>query len=70
MNGYFTIENCTAEQLDELRNSYFWADDTDAGELEALGIETPDDVPDWLLFQEYAHILFTDDDFWCTAGKT
>lgn len=66
---YFTVENCTAEQLDELRNAYFWADDTDRYELYDIDIDSPDDVPDWLLFQEYAGILFVNDDFFCTAGR-
>lgn len=66
---YFTVENCTADQLDELRNAYFWADDTDHNELFALGVWGPDAVPDWLLFREYAGIMFTNDDFFCTAGR-
>lgn len=64
---YFTVENCTPDQLDELRAAYFWADDTDPATLE--GIYFPGDVPNWLLYQQYARILFTNDDFCCTAGK-
>ena len=66
---YYTVENCTAEQLDELRDAYYWAYDTDRDELYDLGIYSPNDVPDWLLFQQYARILFTNDDFFCTAGR-
>jgi hypothetical protein len=64
---YYTVENCTAEQLDELRDAYFWADDTDPETL--IDIDSPDDVPDWLLFQQYAGILFVNDDFFCAAGR-
>lgn len=63
----FTIEACTTEQLDELRAAYFWADDTDPETL--IGIYFPGDVPNWLLFQQYAGVLFVNDDFCCTAGK-
>ena len=64
---YFTVENCTPEQLDELKNAYFWADDTDRKELYNLNIWGPSAIPDWLIYREYAGVLFTDDDFWCTA---
>lgn len=63
----FTIEACTAEQLDELRTAYFWADDTDPETL--IDIHFPGDVPNWLLFQQYAGILFGNDDLLCTAGQ-
>lgn len=66
---YFTVENCTPEQLDELRATLFWADDT--GPLfDDLGRPClfPGDVPTWRVYQEYARTLFTNDDFFCTAG--
>lgn len=64
MAEYFTVQNCTGEQLDELRAAYFWADDTDPETLE--GIYFSGDVPNWLLFQQYDGILFTNDDFFCS----
>lgn len=67
MKEYYTIENLSPAQLDELRAVYFWADDTDPETLD--GIADPAAVPNWLLFREYAGIMFTDDDFFCTAGK-
>ncbi len=66
MAEHFTVQNCTGEQLDELRAVYFWSDDTDPETL--TGIYFPGDVPNWLLFQQFAGILFTNDDFFCTAG--
>lgn len=65
---HFTIHACTDAQLDELRETLFWADDTDRDELYALGIWGPGAVPNWLLFREFAGILFVNDDFCCTAG--
>lgn len=67
MAEYFTVQNCTNDQLDELRFAYFWADDTDPETLE--GIYFPGDVPNRLLFQQYAGILFVNEDFFCTAGR-
>ncbi len=64
---YFTIEACTPDQLDELRETLFWSDDTDPEILQ--DIYFPGDVPDWLLFQEFSGILFVNDDFLCTAGR-
>ena len=64
---HFTIEARTPDQLDELRETLFWADDTDPEILQ--GIYFPGDVPNWLLFREFAGILFTNDDFCCTAGR-
>lgn len=68
MAEYFTVQNCTDDQLGELRAAYFWADDTDQNELFCLGIWGPSAVPNWLLFREYARILFTNDDFFCSKG--
>lgn len=66
---YFTVENCTPEQLDELRNAYFYSDDPDLQEnLESVNITSPEEIENWMLYQEYARILFTNDDFFCTAG--
>lgn len=65
-----TVHDLTPDQLDELRNSYFYNDDPDIQEnLSEAEITDPDQVENWMLFQEYADILFTNDDFWCTAGR-
>lgn len=64
MAEYFTVQNCTDDQLDELRAAYFWSDDTDLESLEEIYF--PGDVPNWLLFQHYAGVLFTNDDFFCS----
>lgn len=64
---YFTVENCTPEQLDELRWAWWFDDERTSDELEPYG--HPENVPDWVLFQEYARVLFTEDDFWCTHDK-
>ena len=63
---HFTVYACTADQLDELRSTLFWAEDTDPALLE--GILFPDDVPNWLVYQQFAGALFTDSDFFCTAS--
>lgn len=67
MSGYYSVENCSPDELDELCNSYFWADDTDQAELDALDISDPSEVPDWLLYREYAGIMFVEEDFLCNC---
>ena len=63
---HFTVYACTPDQLDELRSTLFWAEDTDPALLE--GIHFPADVPNWLVYQQFAGTLFTDSDFLCTAS--
>lgn len=67
MGGYYSVENCTPDELDELRNSYFYADDTDQAELDYLEISCAEDVPDWLLYREYAGYMFVSEDFFCNC---
>lgn len=59
------VEELSREQLDELKLDYFWelADDGELGDY-----ENRDDIPDSVLFERYEGVIFTNDDFSCTAG--
>lgn len=70
MSDYKTLNELNAEQITELKQSYLcnvkykdegvsWGELTDADEL--VSMEE--------LEEEYGHISFTDDDFFCTAGN-
>lgn len=60
---YKTIYELTTEQLDELRDNLYW------GRTDDCLWATPSDVTDAILFKTYKDTSFTDDDFFCTAGK-
>ena len=59
----FTIDACTQDQLECLREAYFYGDDSDHNELFHLGIWGPSPVPDWMLFRDYSGVMFTEEDF-------
>lgn len=70
---YFGINECTEEELDELRNKLYWAD---GDELEAFSdedialfekCEYPEDIPFELLEKVYGIYTFVDEDFWCNC---
>lgn len=65
LEGYFGVQDCTADQLRELKLS-LW-EDPDASEI-FEGLEGPEDIPDSVVFQHYAEVNFTSDDFFCSAG--
>ena len=65
------VTELNKEQLNELKNSYFYntVDEEDyPGEI--LGdIQTPDDIPDDVIFNYYDGFTFTTDDFFCTTEQ-
>lgn len=61
---YKTVKELSREQLEELRWSVF----LDCAEKDDT-IESPEYVTDETLYALYDGVQFTDDDFFCTAGK-
>lgn len=62
-----TVYDLTQEQLEELKNSFFWQDETQdilEGEYTA-----PEQIPDNIIFEHYSGVCFSDDDFFCTTEK-
>lgn len=56
------VRELTREELDELKDTYFWQlADEDPELLEDL----PDPIPDEVIFEHYAGIGFVKDDFFC-----
>ena len=62
---YKTVYELTADELDELRASYYW-ECLDAG---IIDVDIFDGVTDDMLFEHYADFSFVDDDFFCNAER-
>ena len=63
---YRDVFDLTKDELEELRDSYYWQL-VDTGEDE--GIDGPEDIPDDVLFDHYAGISFVEEDFFCNIKE-
>lgn len=70
-DDYFTLNECTEEELEELRDKLFWAD---GDELEAFtredmevieSCEFAEDIPFELLEKAFGMYSFVAEDFFC-----
>lgn len=70
---YFGINECTEEELEQLREKLFWAD---GDELESFSkedkeyiesCESPDEIPYDLIEKAFGMYTFVDEDFWCNC---
>ena len=61
------VRDLTREQLQELKEAYFWQEET----RDILGddITSPEEIPDDVIFQYYEDVVFVNDDFICTAQE-
>ena len=70
---YFSINECTEEELEQLREALFYNEEDDEDLLTEeeyafiRNCKTPDDIPFELLEKFYGHISFVDEDFWCNC---
>jgi len=63
-----TVEELSREQFEELRESYYYSLlDSDDDILEE--VIYPEDIPDNIILEHYDGVVFTADDFFCTAGQ-
>lgn len=60
-----TVYDLTREQLEELKNSFFWQDETQ--DILEGAYTSPEEIPDYIIFEHYDGVYFVDDDFFCTA---
>ncbi len=66
-----TVKELNRDQLDELKEAYFWGEETaDIPKFNHLGLPAlfAGDIPDNVIFEYFAGIHFVNDDFFCTAG--
>lgn len=71
MAAYKTVNELTREQLEELKEVYFWGEETaDIPKFNSIGLPAlfPSDIPDEVILEYYSDISFVNDDFSCTAG--
>lgn len=63
----YDVRDLTKEQLQELKEAYFWQEETQ----NILGddIVSPEHIPNDVIFHHYEGMLFTDDDFICTMQE-
>lgn len=70
-----TVYELSREQLNELKENYFWSDDYipccykhwNTGDY--VPVLFPHDIPDDIIFNIYDGITFVNDDFCCSMGK-
>ena len=59
-----TIYDLDRDQLNQLKQVYFYNDDPEIQEiLNDFGIEYPEQIPDDIIFHEYEEVHFVNDDF-------
>ena len=58
------IHDLTREQLEELKNNFFWQDETQ--DILEGAYTSPEQIPDEIIFEHYDGVCFSDDDFFCT----
>lgn len=62
---YKTVYDLDKEELNELKDSMFWADDVDEEILN--GINYYWEIPDEVIYNYYNGISFVDEDFMCNV---
>jgi len=74
-DAYFSINECTDEELEQLREALFYNEEEGENSLTKeeyafiCDCETPNDIPFELLEKAYGHISFVDEDFWCNINN-
>lgn len=76
-DAYFGIDECTEEELYQLRENLFWCEDLDDEMYEEVfdeedrkvleNCEDPEDIPFEMLKKFYGEVSFVDEDFWCNC---
>ena len=70
---YFSIDECTEEELEQLRWALYYDESDmndifDEKDIEILdGCSCPEEIPFEILEKVYGHISFVDEDFWCNC---
>ncbi len=60
---YRTVYDLNRAEIEELKDAYFWSDETDE---EILGdISAPWEIPDEVIYEHFDGISFVEEDFFC-----
>lgn len=60
-----TVYDLTPEELNELKESFFWQDETQ--DILEGAYTSPEEIPDEIIFEHYSGLCFVDDDFFCNV---
>ena len=60
---YKTVYDLTPEEMEELKESYFWQDETQ--DILEDAFNSPDEIPDSIIQEHYSGVMFANDDFFC-----
>ena len=60
------VKELSRDQLEELKEAFFYEN---WNKPVTLNYTYPAEIPDEIIFNEYAGNYFVNDDFFCTAGK-
>ncbi len=63
---YLTVYDLSADQMEELKSSFFWQDETQ--DILEDDFTSPDQIPDEIIFEHYDGVFFSEDDFCCSAA--
>ena len=72
-DAYFGINECTEEELEQLREDIFWntekyEDDLSERDLKLIGeCSYPDEIGFEILEKAFGMYAFVDEDFWCNC---
>lgn len=66
-----SVKELNRNQLNELKQNYFYSDDYDEKITTSTGLPVlfAGDIPDQVIFDLFEGVDFVNDDFFCTAGK-
>ena len=63
---YRTVYDLNRAEIEELKDAYFWSDESDE---EILGdISAPWEIPDEVIYEHFSGISFVDEDFFCNCN--
>lgn len=60
---YKTAYDLSPAEMDELKQSFFWQDETQ--DILQGAFESPEQIPNEIILEHYSGVCFTDDDFFC-----
>lgn len=64
---YKTVYDLSPAEMDELKQSFFWQDETQ--DILQGAFESPEQIPDEIILEHYSGVCFTDDDFFCNIER-
>ena len=64
---YKTVYDLNRDELNELKNSFYWQDETQ--DILENAFTSQEEIPDYIIFEHYDGLCFVDDDFYCNVNS-